>query len=128
MPSAELIAQWLAGGLGVLGGGKFVWDVLTVRSANHKTRAEGNKTSAEGAVILVDSASNYAKGLVAELRELRAEFDRYRREQDGRWRRHEALARAHGRWDDAVADRLADLGEAVDPPPPLFDEQDMTAA
>jgi hypothetical protein len=119
----ELLVKVVVGLGGVLGGGKFIYDMFTVRAANKKTNAEGS-------VILVDSASSYAQTLVSDLLELRTEFneyrketDKYRRENDQRNRRQDELHRAHARWDMHVQHQLHLAGvEVPDPPPLLFDE------
>lgn len=115
MPTLETIASWAVAALGTGGVGKFIYDMVTARQG-------GKKAKAEGAVILVDSASSYAQGLVERLDRITDEFDEYRREQQARNRQQEALFRRHGQWDDEVRRRLSALGEAVEPAPPLWAE------
>ncbi len=115
MPTLSSIASWAVAALGTGGIGKFVYDMVTARQG-------GKKAKAEGAVLLVDSASTYAQGLVGRLDKITDEFDEYRREQQARDRRQELLFRQHAEWDDEVRRRLRTLGESVEPAPPLWSE------
>lgn len=120
--SIQTYAQWFAAALGVLGGGKFIFEMLTVKSSNRKALAEGSKTAAEGSVILVDSASAYAQTLVNQMKELREDFDNYRDQQDRRNRQQDFLYRVHSRWDLSVQHQLQLLGVEVPEPPPLLSD------
>src|SRR5689334_8648109 len=113
MAGFDQIVGWVATGLVSLGGGKFFLDLVTARS-------KGRKDGAEGSAILVSSASEYARQLTTDLGNLRSEFSAYRREQEDRQRRQDAQFRAHSRWDQDVARKLAEVGEQVEPPPPLY--------
>jgi len=114
MSTTETVVSWAVGILSSGAAGKFVYDFVTGRS---KSRKEG----AQGAAILVGSASDYARQLTEDIRELRAEFNTYRAEQDKRTRDQERLLRAHSRWDEQVQRQLTHLtGEDPGSPPPLF--------
>lgn len=113
MASPDSIASWIVSVLAAGGGTKFVIDLLSARS---KSRKEG----AEGSAILVNSASEYARQLTADLKAMREEFDRYRNEQDTRSRLQEGRFREHARWDVQVQRKLLELGEVVPEAPPLY--------
>lgn len=115
MPASETIVSVVVAALGTGGLGKFAYDMITARSG-------GRRSKAEGSVILVDSATKYAQGLVDRLDRLDAEFEAYRRKQDDRNRAQDRLFRAHSRWDVTVQNKLEDLGESVPDPPPLYAE------
>ena len=115
MSTFEEVAKWAVAALGTGGVGKFLYDMVSARQG-------GKKSKAEGAVILVDSASNYAQGLVERLDRVTDEMDEIRRTSEERNRRQDAYLRAHSRWDFEVL-RLLDQhvpGVAVPEPPPLY--------
>lgn len=119
--------QWVVAVMGSLGGGKFLYDIFTARAINRKTLAESGKTSAEGAVVLVTSATEYAAGITRQLEAMNRRFEEYRAEQERKWdergqldREQFALFRDHQVWDDQIAGQLRDQGIKVPPPPPLY--------
>lgn len=112
--------QWVAAVLGVGGGGKFIWDIVTARS-------QVKRNSSESTVMLVNSAAGYADGLVKRIDSINHRFDEFRREQelkndeqDRRNREQDKLLVAHSRWDHEVANQLRAKGVKVTEPPPLF--------
>lgn len=115
MASADSVAAWIVAALGAGGGGKFFYDLVTMR-------ARGKKIGAEGSAILVGSASEYARQLTEDHAALRGELNRHVTEQRARDARLDRMFREHGRWDMEVYRRLAALQEPVDPPPPLYVE------
>jgi hypothetical protein len=117
MPSVDVFAQWAVALLGVGGGGKFAYDMITARQA-------GRKGKTEGAVMLVDSASGFAQTLVARLDAVEREFAAYKRQDEIYRRQQDRLFRQHSRWDDELVERLEDLGEHISPPPPLYIDTD----
>jgi hypothetical protein len=113
--TGDQVLSWAVAILGTGGVAKYVVDMV-------KSRSGGKKDKAEGAVVLVDSASNYAASVVARLDKVTDEFDAYRRTQDERNRRQDILFRAHARWDDQVRRKLAEMNHDVPDPPPLYSE------
>ena len=114
------VMQWIAAVLGVGGGGKFIWEIFTVRS-------QAKKNSSESTVLLVNSATGYADSVAKQLDSLNHRFDEFRKdqeakndEQDRRNREQDRLLFAHSRWDHEVAALLRQKGVQVAEPPPLF--------
>lgn len=115
MPPLDTVGAWLVGAVATGGLGKYLVD-LTI------ARWKGKKEGAEGAAILVSSASEYARQLQEdahaarlETATLRREFEAYRRDQQRLFRRHEL-------WDGRVWQKLLELGEEIDAPPPLYSD------
>lgn len=109
----------------LMGGGglKFIWDLVLGRPGRRKTDAEGH-------VLLVGSAAEFAQKTLDALTKTREEFEEYRDEQEERWKRldrqrriEQRMARAHNQWDQKIVDRLERMGEVVEPPPPLYVEE-----
>lgn len=113
MPSGNDLVTWAAFVFGTGGAAKFALDMISSRSKNRKE-------SAETQVTLVDSTSNYAVQLTERIAKLHHEFEAYRARTEERFRRQDAAFRRHGYWDDQVQRRLAELGEQVPDPPPLY--------
>lgn len=112
--------QWVVGLIGTGGLGKLLWDVTQVFTGRGKRKAES-------AVMLVNSATEYADKLDKRLDSINARFDEFRHEQeqrnkanDRRWREQDQLLIAHARWDHQVASALRAKGARVEEPPPLW--------
>lgn len=115
MATTDQIVSWIVGAGGIGAIGKFAVDWV-------RGRSDSKKGNVEGAVVLVDTASNYAASVVGRLDRVQAEFDLYRREQDSRFRALDRALRSHADWDDLVRRKLHELQADVPAPPPLFVE------
>lgn len=120
------LVEWIAGILGGGAGARYLYDIWTSRSRNRKT-------DAEGAVLLVNSATGYSEKLVKRIDTISKSFDEFRREQqelnDMRTRRDrldDQLKLAHSRWDDKMVDVVRKLGGQIEDPPPLYPPEGIT--
>lgn len=119
--------QWIVGLIGTGGLGKLLWDLTQLLTGRGKRKAES-------AVMLVNSATEYADKLDKRLDSINARFDEFRREQekqnrvnDRRWREQDQLLIAHSRWDHQMVNTLRAKGVHVEEPPPLWLAPEGTA-
>lgn len=112
--------QWLVGLIGTGGIGKLLWDLTHVFTGRGKRKAES-------AVMLVNSATEYADKLDKRLDSMGERFDEFRREQekrnrdnDRRWRDQDRILLEHSKWDHKVVSTLRSQGVRIEEPPPLW--------
>lgn len=120
MADETSLAGYIVAAITAGGGVGFVANLIA-------SRAKAKRDGVEGSAVLINSASAYAKQLTDDNVKLRAEFAAlrlemydYRTAQERREREQDRRFREHTRWDDAVRQRLSQVGETVPPPPPLY--------
>lgn len=88
-----------------------------------KARPEARKLQADATKGVADSAAALAQGFAEDMKTLRSEVAALKKkldEQEDREERQERRLILHEQWDRKVAQRLRDLGEDINDPPPLY--------
>jgi hypothetical protein len=89
-----------------------------------KAKPEARKMEREGGAAAIAAGGGIVKEVADEMKELRAELREFRT-----WRRGlEIRLRRHSRWDDYMVADAREQGRTVPDPPPLWDDEDGTAA
>jgi hypothetical protein len=89
-----------------------------------KARPEARKMDREGGAAAIAAGGGIVTQVHDEMKELRAELREFRT-----WRKGlETRLRKHSRWDDQMTADARAQGRVVPDPPPLWDDENGTAA